>query len=132
MPADFASGGPGIGIEVVGMELVGELGVLVDGNLLVPLHPLAAAGNGVDAPMHEEAELGVAPPLDAGGCAGIGGHGSPLRGGSGGQADGEDQDGGDAGCKRFHGAASVEGSWSGRQARGWASATQDCGWVVGD
>ena len=61
----FGNRSPGIGVELVGMKLTRQLGVLVNRNLLVPLHPFAAAGNGIDAPMHEQAELGVSPPGNA-------------------------------------------------------------------
>jgi len=69
---------PGVGIKLFGMELGGEFGVLVDGDLLIPLDPLASAGDGVESPVDEEAELGVSPPLDAGVCAGVFDHGRPL------------------------------------------------------
>ena len=75
----FGESCPGVGIELVGIELAGQLGVLVDGNLLGPLDPLTAGGNGIDAPVHEEAELGVAPPGDARGGILVGDEGRPLR-----------------------------------------------------
>ena len=70
----FGNRSPGIGVELVGMKLTRQLGVLVNRNLLVPLHPFAAGGNGIDAPMHEEAELSVAPPGDARSCRTVGNH----------------------------------------------------------
>ncbi len=47
-------------------KLVGELCVFVHGNLFVPLHPFAARGNRVDAPVDEHPELRIAPPREPG------------------------------------------------------------------
>ena len=46
-----------------GIELVGQFGVFLVGNLLVPLHPLAASGNGIKTPVNEHAEPCLAKPF---------------------------------------------------------------------
>ena len=72
----FGELGPGVGVVLRGVELFGELAVFGDGNFAFLHDPFAdafhglvvieAGGDGVDAPMDEHAEAGVAPPLHAG------------------------------------------------------------------
>ena len=98
----FGDGGPVIGVEIGGIELIGEFRVFPDGDLFVPLDPFAAAEDGVEAEVDEHAKAGLAPPGDAGfvlfrgfgesGCGGgVGGRGR------GGQEKGDGQQGEDCG-----------------------------------
>src|ERR1035437_579094 len=74
----FGEGGPCVRIELIRVELPREPGIFIHGDLLVPLNPLTTAGDGIDAPMHEETELGVSPPCNARCCIIVSDKGRPL------------------------------------------------------
>ena len=64
--------GPFVGIEVDRIEIVGVVLVLLERDLEELAGPLLAADHGVDAPVDEQAELGLAEPLQAVGTLGLG------------------------------------------------------------
>ena len=82
MPASLAMLDPLVGVELHRVELLGVVGVLGHGDLAAVHDPLAdaadllavvgAGGHGVDAPVDEHAEAGLAPPFHAGVALGRG------------------------------------------------------------
>ena len=76
MPASLASAHPFVGVELDRVELLGVRAVFGDGDLAAVHDPLAdagdllavvgAGGDGIDAPVDEHAEPGLAPPGHAG------------------------------------------------------------------
>ena len=70
---------PGVGVEPGRIEARGELGVLADRQLVVLHDPLALGQERVDAPVDEQAELGILEPLPGRRVALVGRRG-PSRG----------------------------------------------------
>ena len=61
-PGILREGGPLAGVEFHRVELRGQLFVFRDRDFFVPHEPLSLRRNGIETPVDEHAELGVAPP----------------------------------------------------------------------
>ena len=61
-PGLFGQGAEGVGVEVLGVELVRQLGVVGGGDRLLVHGPFAAPEHAVQAEMHEHPEPGVGEP----------------------------------------------------------------------
>ena len=57
----LGGGHPGLRIEVRRFELIGQLGVLLHGDLFVPLHPFPPSGDGENAPVKKQAKSRLPP-----------------------------------------------------------------------
>ena len=90
-PGVLGQRGPFVGIEVDRIEIVGVVLVLLERDLEELAGPFLAADHRVDAPVDEQAELGLAEPLQAVGRVGLGRPGG--RRGLGGEAQGDEDTG---------------------------------------